>query len=250
MEDGNRPQSQNQDETVQPGIQWSDLDGYWIGMGAAMEWIAMRGQPMSAAEFQKRENEADAALVSLLADMPTALAETMVRGNKVNEDGPLVPIPGGIWKQTATSFLHFPAKPYFLIGADDDDEWDGAILGHRVQGYVRIQIRTDFIRDNWPENTTEPRSISARPAIARAELRRLIEKIEAATPADLAPLTQRELIKLVQRLKPAASRDAVVGMAKDLRPIARRGPKGPRDPDRPARVQKLSDKLIAGQLVN
>lgn len=250
MEDGNGSQTHNQDETVQPRIQWSDLGGHWIGLGAALDWIAMRGQPLSAVEYRKRENEADAALVSLLADMPTELAETMVRGNRENEEGPLVPVPGGIWRQTATSFAYSPRRPYILIGTDDDDERDGAILGERVQGYVRIQIRADFIRDNWPEHTTETRSRSARPAIARAELRRLIEKIEAETPADLSPLTQRELVTLVKRLRPTASRDALVAMAKEMRPTARRGPRGRRDPDRPARIRKFSDKLIAGQLRN
>lgn len=247
MEDESQSQSRNQDEIVQPGIHRSDLDGVWIGIGAALEWIAMRGQPMTLSEYGIRECEASETLISKLADMPPHIAESLVRGARQDEPGPLVPIPSGIWKQTGTNDWYQTGKTYQLIGLDRSDEHGGSIHGRRVAGYTQIQIRADFIRDHWPEHTQAIKLVSIQPVIARAELRRLIEEIYAATPPDLDPLTQRELVELVKRSLPAASRDLVVQLSAEIRTTRRRGPRGPRDPDRVKRFKKLSEEFIAGQ---
>ena len=181
--------------------------------------------------------------------MPPDIAEALVRRAREGEPVPLVPIPSGIWRQTARSDANDAGKPYRLIRTDDEDdhEWEGSILGQHVPGYRRIQILTDFIRDNWPEHTSEIKFSTIRPAIAQAELRRLIEKIAAITPADLASLAQKELLKLVRRCIPTALRNIVVQFASEIIPKPKRGP---RDPDRIRRFQKLSGELIAGQLDN
>ncbi len=248
MEDESQSQSRNQDEIVQPGIHRSDLDGVWIGIGAALEWIAMRGQPMTLSEYGIRESEASETLISTLADMPPHIAESLVRGARQDQPGPLVPIPSGIWKQTGTNDWYQTGKTYQLIALDSDDEYGGSIHGRHVAGYTQIQIRADLILDHWPEHTQAIKLVSIQAVVAQATLRRLIEKIFAATPPDLDPLTQRELVELVKRSLPAASRNLILRLSKELKPPQRRGPRGPRDPDRVKRFQKLSDEFIAGQL--
>ena len=87
---------------VAPLVKRKHLNKTWIGLGAALEWIALRGQPMSLKLYHDRENEADQALVAALADLPNEIAESIVRGEAEKEPGVLGPIPSGIWRQTAT----------------------------------------------------------------------------------------------------------------------------------------------------
>ncbi|CUW45482.1 hypothetical protein B3286c2_0599 [Brucella vulpis] len=112
----------------------------------------MRGKPMTLEQYYKREDEAALALVTTLADMPAEQAEANVRGMDESKPGPLIPIPSGIWPQTATSDLNDRGQLYRLIGTDDHDEWDAAILSVQLSGYRKIQVRSDFIKDNWPED--------------------------------------------------------------------------------------------------
>lgn len=233
---------------VQPTIVLDDLRRNWIGFGAAIEWIAMRGQPLSLQSYWARDDDAAEALVSELADLPPPIAESLVRGVAEDESGPLVPIPSGIWRLTATSDANDEEQPYRLIGTDDFCEQDGSIRGLHVSGYRRIQIRTDFIRDNWPENTDH---IVPSPTkrVAQAQLRRLLEKIVAMTPQELAPLTQREMFKLARLRMPSVSRDFVRHFCGQVWPNPP-GPRGPRDPERSLRVKELGGELIAAQLPN
>ena len=146
--------------------------------------------------------------------MPPDIAEALVRRAREGEPVPLVPIPSGIWRQTATSDANDAGKPYRLIRTDDEDdhEWEGSILGQHVPGYRRIQILTDFIRDNWPEHTSEIKFSTIRPAIAQAELRRLIEKIADLVRekklegiSDIRDESDRQGMRVVVELK----RDAI-----------------------------------------
>lgn len=79
---------------AQSTITRGDLDRNWIGLGAAVEWIELRGMPMPVERHHELEDEA--ALVTVLADLPSDLAESLVRGVREEEPGPLVPIPSGI----------------------------------------------------------------------------------------------------------------------------------------------------------
>lgn len=210
---------------------------------------------------ENRDEYASEQLVALLSDLPPLAAEALVRGAAEAREGQLVPIPSGIWRQTSTSDSNDATQPYRLIGTDDDCEWEGAILGLHVSGYRRVQIRSDFILDNWPEHTFEIEPPPTRDVVAVAELRRVIEKIDALTPSDLAPLTQREMVHFATRLMPGARRDRVRELYKDLRsPLKsgsqdlrsplKPGPRRRRDPDRELRLKELGEKLIAAQLHN
>jgi hypothetical protein len=260
MDEEGDPDQLLDESILQPLIKREHLEKFWIGMGIAIDWIAMRGQPMSMQLYHEREDEAAEALVAVLADFPPVIAEALVRGAEEGQQGPLVPIPSGIWRQTATSDAKDARKPYRLIGTDDDYGWEGSILAvpdsdrrisaYRIPGYRRVQIRTDFILENWPEHKMDIEPSPIRRVFAQAEIRRLIEKIVAITSVDLAPLTQREIYELVRRRIPAASRDVVRDCCRDLWPNLRPGPRSGRDPDRKLKIQKLGDDLIAAQLHN
>ena len=250
MDVNGKPTQTSHEEFVYPHIMRQDLQKNWIGLGAALDWIALRGQPISEQLFSARDDEAAEKLVEVLADLPPAIAEALVRGAAEDDEGPLVPIPSGIWWRTATSDANDANQRYRLIGADDDCEWEGAIHGFRVSGYRRVQIRADFILENWPEHerNIEPRPV--RQLVAQAEVRRLIESIVASTPSDLAPLTQREIVDLVWLCIPDAPRDLIRQFYRKLEPTSKRGPRDPRNPDRKLRVQELGEKLFAAQLPN
>lgn len=249
--DGNDEASQTADcKAVQPHVKLADLqESAWIGIGAAIEWIAMRGKPLTLELYRKQEDEADAALVATFANM-SQNGKSVVMGEDQSNPGELKPIPVGIWLQTATSDFDESGKPYRLIGMDEYSEWGGAILGPQVVGYHRIQVETNFIREHWPEHGEKTAAPSARNVVSKAQLRRLIEMICRDTSNELAPLTQAELIELVKRRFPNAPRDAVRRIYKELLPDQKPGPRGPRNPDRQRQIQEFSDNLIAAQLHN
>ena len=164
--DGNDKGPQTPDcEIVQPHITPAYVKKGWIGVGAAIDWIAMRGKPLTVELYRQREDEAAEALVATLADMTQIDAERTVRGEDQSTPGLLTSIPSGIWPQTATSDSNDSGKPYRLIGLDEYDEWGGAILGPQVPGYHRVLVHTDFIRAFWPEHGEKTAAPSARHVI-------------------------------------------------------------------------------------
>lgn len=249
--DGNDEASQTADcKIVQPHVTLADLqESDWIGIGAAIEWIAMRGKPMTLELYRQREDEADAALVATFANM-LQNGKSVVMGEDQSNPGELKPIPIGIWLQTATSDFDESGKPYRLIGMDEYSEWGGAIVSLQVPGYRRVQVRTGFIQKHWPEHGEKMAAPSARNVVSRAQLRRLIEMICRDTSIELAPLTQAELIELVKRRFQNAPRDTVHRIYKELRPDQRPGPRGPRSPDRQRQIAEFGENLIAAQLHN
>ncbi|MCY0151666.1 hypothetical protein OEG86_04780 [Hoeflea alexandrii] len=103
MDENFESDSRANDDDVKPSVTREDLTKTWIGLGAALEWIALRGQPTSLKLYRNRENEADEVLVTTLADLRPAFAESIVRGAEAGSDDVLVPVISGIWRQTATS---------------------------------------------------------------------------------------------------------------------------------------------------
>lgn len=237
-------------DAIQPYITLADLEDSWIGIGVAIDWIAMRGKPMTLKEYNRREDEAAEALVEILSSIPPLQAEKNVRGLDENNPGPLVDIPSGIWPQTATSDANDRGKLYRLIGTDDLNQWEGAILSPHASGYRRVQIRSDFIRDNWPENSSAVTAPPTRNVVSQAKLRRLVEKIIFETPKELAPLTQREVSELVSLFIPSAQRDNIRRICKELISLPKPGPRGRRNPERKTQIQELGEKLISAQLPN
>jgi len=67
-------------------------------------------------------------LVSTLADLPPAIAESVVRGVEAGAADVLVPVSSGIWRQTATSDANDADQPFRLIAFDEQDEWEGTII--------------------------------------------------------------------------------------------------------------------------
>lgn len=248
VENGKRDEPVDE-RIVQPDIKPEQLEAHWIGLGAAIEWIAMRGQPLSLKSYWARDDDAAEALVSELADLPPPIAESLVRGVAEDASGPLVPIPSGIWRLTATSDANDEDQPYRLLGIDNYCEHDGSILGVHVSGYRRVQIRTDFIRDKWPDHKND---IAPSPAkrFAPAEILRSIERIIAMAPQDLLPLTHREMFGLVRRCMPSVPRDSVRDVYGEHWANSKPGPRGPRNPERNLRVKELGGELIAAQLPN
>ncbi|MCQ2005702.1 hypothetical protein [Rhizobium sp. NRK18] len=250
MDDNFEADSRANDADVNPSVTREDLDKTWIGLGAALEWIALRGQPIPRELYRGREEEADEALVATLADLPSEIAEAIVRGEPEEDRRRLVPVPSGIWRQTATSDFNDSGQPYRLIGTDDDDPWEGAILGVQVGGYRRIQIRSSFILENWSEHELDIETLPISSAVARAKVRRLVEMIVAETPVNLAPISQSEMEYLVRSVLPAAQRDLVRQLHREIYPNPKRGPKGVRNPDRKIRIEKFREELISAELRN
>jgi len=71
--------SQTVGSHLQPLVKREHLNKTWIGIGTALEWIALRGQAIFLELYYARENEADEALVSTLTDLPLEIAESIVR---------------------------------------------------------------------------------------------------------------------------------------------------------------------------
>jgi hypothetical protein len=246
----NTPSESSTEAEVQPSIKREHLNGSWVGLGAALDWITLRGQPISRGLYHDREDKADAALVATLADLPSEIGESVVRGEPEEAPGKLVTIPSGIWRRTATSDANDAGQPYRMIGTDDDDSWEGAILGVHVAGYRRIQIRSAFILEKWPEHTLDLEPVPLGPAASPAAVRRVIETAIALTDDEMAPISQREMLTLVKRCLPNARRTQVRDICTELMPSPKPGPKGERDPDRQRHIEELGQKLITAQLHN
>lgn len=249
MHENSESDPHTQGSEVEPSVKREHLNKTWIGLGAALEWVALRGQPIPLKSCRDREDEADEMLVSTLADLPPAIAEAMVRGQPESDPTLLVPIPSGIWRQTATSDANDAGQPYRLIGTDDDDPWEGAILGIQFPGYRRIQIRSAFILETWPEDTMEIEIAPIR-AVARADIRRVVEIIVGRTPEDIAPISQGEMENLVRSIRPEATRDMVRELHRDIFPNPKRGPKRHHDPERKARIEKFREEIVSAELRN
>lgn len=196
MDEKSNADSHEQDPVVEPLVKREHLNRTWIGLGAALEWIALRGQPIALKLYHDRQDAADEALAALLSDLPSAVAESVVRGAEAGAVGILVPVSSGIWRQTATSDANDADLPFRLIGTDDHDEWEGAILRTSQQklqegecpGYERVQIQSAFVLENWPENTFDIKP--ARPRVA--------EKREAEKALNLAARDESPTYSKVQ----------------------------------------------------
>lgn len=240
-------------EMVAPLVTRRDLETNWIGLGAALDWILCCGQPMHDHDVRDRQNEAEAQFVAVMTDLPSHIAESVVRGVLQYEDVPLGPIPSGIWAQTATSDANDRGKPFRLIGTDadhPDGELDGSIHGLRKPGYLRIQVRTDFVLDHWPENNSVIASQKVQAAAAAAEVRRWIEMVIALWPADYLPLTQDEIVDLIRSILPNARRDLVRDAYRALQPNRKRGPRAGHNPERAKQIAEFREKMISAQLHN
>jgi len=258
MSTQDKPSQTSTDAYVQPLVKRAHLNGYWIGLAAALEWIALRGQPIALESYREREDAADEMLVSTLADQPPAIAEFVVRGVKAGAADLLVPVSSGIWRQTATSDSNDASQPFRLIATDEQDEWEGTIirvsqhtlLEDECPGYERMQIQSAFILEKWPEHTLDIEPVPVGPAAASPAVERVIAKAIVMADDEMAPISQREMLVLVKRCLPNARRDQVREIYRKLVPTSKPGPKGGREHNRERLIGELGDKLAAAQLHN
>lgn len=259
MEDNSEGGPHENGPVVEPWVTREHLKKTWIGIGAALEWIALRGQPIPQELYRAREDEADEVFVATLADLPPEIAESVVRGVETGgADELLVPVKSGIWRQTATSDANDAGQPFRLIATDEQKAWEGIIVrvsARSVQeggcpGYERLQIRSAFILEKWPEHTLDLEPVPLGPAAALADVRRMIETVIAMVGDEMAPISQREMLTLLKRCLPNARRTQVRDTYAELMPAPKPGPKGARDPDRQRHIEELGQKLIAAQLHN
>lgn len=228
----------------------------WIGVGAAMDWIALRGKGMSPKEYETRSDEAAEAFVSVLCGLPPDLAEAQVRGLTFDASGVamengLRPVPAGIWPCVAATEEEFEVdgRNYLLVLTDDHDEWAAAIRGRSVS-YRRLQARTSFILEHWPANTLQIEPVKRAKPFVQANARKLIERLVARTPPELDPLTIEETERLVDDIAPEVPRDFVRKVVKELRKDRKTGPRGPRQPERPSLFEKFRGEMRAAELRN
>jgi hypothetical protein len=208
----------------------------------------MRGQPMPAKEFNARDDEAACELIALLTDMPPEIAESLVQGLGEEDQFRTVPIDAGIWRLTAATESKADELLYRLIGIDDSDENEGAILGPQRGGYRMVQIRAHFIAENRPETTLAIAPVKSRAAVAKVNIQRTIESVIAQTPEELEPLANSEIENLVRQVLPDASRDVVREIISEIQPAPKRGPKGPRQPERKQKLKEFGERFLAAKL--
>jgi hypothetical protein len=226
---------------------------HWIGLGLALDWIAMRGQPMPLSEFNARHDLAASDLIDHLADMPTDMAEAMVRGVPENENGALKAVPAGIWRQTTAREDEFGDLPFFLIGTSDGPggEWEGTIAGREASGYAKVSIRADFVLEYWPGDASEAGdSIHQKRAISPIALEKLVRSIIAATPDNLHPFSIDEISTLVRLRMPNCPRTSIRTLITKIRGHLKPGPKSARQPDRKDRFEEFCRNNSAAELHN
>lgn len=258
MENNSEADSHTTGPYVEPLVKREHLEKNWIGLAAALEWIALRGHPISRELYRDREDTADDMLISTLADLPCAIAEYVVQGVEAGADNVLVPVNSGIWRQTATSDANDTGQPFRLIAIDEQNEWEGMIVrvnqralqDGECPGYERVQIQTAFILEKWPEHTLDIEPVPLGPAAAPIAVRRVIDTVIAMADDAMAPISQREMFTLVKRCLTNARRTQVREIYPELMPTPKPGPKGARDPDRQRYIEELGQKLIAAQLHN
>ncbi len=158
MSDGSED---NESGMVQCPVTAEDFAAAWIGVGAAVDWVAMRGKEMPPEEYETRSDDAAEAFVSVLCGLPPDLAEAQVRGlafdaSGVASENGLQPVPAGIWPCVAATEEEFEVdgRDCLLVLTDEYDEWAAAIRGRSVS-YRRLQARTSFILEHWPANTLQ-----------------------------------------------------------------------------------------------
>ena len=263
MANGSENDTDRDEKMVDPVVTRKGLDANWIGLGAALYWILCRGQPLSREAYEERMDQADEQFVALMADAAPDIAESVVRGVVKGSDGVLKPIPSGIWRQVSSSDANDRDKVFRLFGTDPDfrdGEFDGSIHmnigakafsdGSSAQEYQKIQVRTKFILENWPEHETAIEPVHARPTAARAHIRRLVEFIIAETPANSEPVSQYEMVALIKEFIPNARRNAIREIYGEIIPNRKTGPKASRNPNRPTELKELRQKIRAAQLHN
>ncbi|PSH63757.1 hypothetical protein CU102_23140 [Phyllobacterium brassicacearum] len=233
----------------------------WIGFGAAVDWIALRGQSVAEGEYGDRLDDAVAVLITEIQNLDPASCEVVVEGVELLDvKGPHVSVLHGCWSGVRFREADFELGAFNLVLVDDDDEWGGSLDG-RSDGYTKLRIRTHFILDRWQLGTLE---VDPDKQFAAKKLQRVskgaryselgftqaLNKLISLAPADILPLTVRELDFITKAKFPTVPRDVSRRIYKKIAGQQRPGPRGSRDSDlgRKKRIQELCEKILAAQL--
>ncbi|WP_442577792.1 hypothetical protein ACSBOB_19770 [Mesorhizobium sp. ASY16-5R] len=241
-------------EKVEGEVDWYEgaiaeedlLDNVWLGVGAAVEWIAFRGDRVPAADHDKRIEEASKALLTTLQKRANDGGRAVVLGKKGDRTEKRQPIPDSVWWEEITLDIRLfdVGGRYYLSLVGDDDEWGASVEG-RDERWSDLAIDTQFVLVHWKPKTPEsgPPSQGGDTVVPRRnefsvpKAERLLQKILADWPSDELPLSKAEFVAIFRIAYPSASRDRVKALPfiKDL--PSNTGPRGPRDPDRKVSVR-------------
>ncbi len=235
----------------------------WIGFGAAVDWIALRGQSVAEGEYGARLDHAVAALIGEIQRLDPASCEAVVEGVELLDvQGPHVSVLHGCWPGVRFRAADFALGAFNLVLVDDDDEWGGSLDG-RSDGFTKLRIRTRFILDRWQLGTLEVdpdkqvvakglQKISKSARYSEPGFTQFIEKLLSLAPADILPLTVREVEAVTKVSFPTVPRDVLRRIYKQIAGSQRPGPRRTRnsDLDRKKRFQEWCEKILAAQLHN
>jgi hypothetical protein len=226
----------------------------------AVDWIARRGRELPDMEWLARTDEATIALIKVLADLDPAIAAQIVEGvyRHGGNLGMMWPVPHGVWPVTSHSDCDLGEMAYSLVLVDSKSSWGGQLIGQDHE-YDRLRIRTDFVRQHWPEESaaiSPPEHQSGRAdkavhhAYSEAALEAFCKRIVSTLPVALEQLTTEEFVGLCKSRFPHAPRASLRECTQKARPegwLRRPGPRGPRCIIRKMRLEEFRQKILAAE---
>jgi hypothetical protein len=232
----------------------------WMLFRIAIDWIVRRGTDMSDDDYDFRYLPGAAALIGALAALEPVNAEMTVDAIlHDNSSAPRIfrPVPHGVWSVTTAVKEEVGTNGYYLIPADSVSVWGGSLHAQDHE-YDRLRIRTRFVLTTWPVGSLDmiptkahagKQTGIAKRVFSPVDLRATVELVIRRTPDVLIPLTIKEVVLLLRHLN--APRDKVRDQFQKSKPknwSSKRGPRGPRQPDRDALVAEFGERIRAAEL--
>ena len=235
----------------------------WIGFGAAVEWICMRGKPMPLHQYESRLDEAAAILASELYKCGEVESEQTVKGVANDDpDGFQKSIPHFVWKNVVVHEDEYDLQRWNLALVGRNDEWGAELIGP-TRRYLDLQIKSGFILRRWRPATLEldpmrigggkNSSAGRTKKSADGDLLLFAVAVFRQLPGHLSPLRQQEFEELVKARFPDCTRTKSRDFFTKYKPknwTTKRGPRGPQDTDRARRLDEFRQKMISAELRN
>ena len=226
-----------------------------MGLGALVDWIAFRGGRVSARKYDERMADATDALIKALREHESITRRSEVIGvPAVHIERPREPIPLHLWGQTCSDVEKAAADHlYVLILLDDKDGEYGGTLEtlSDLKVWTCLQLDPRFVLDRWKPGTREldPRKQDKRkqdkpPTPSRQcsvpDLKDLIIGIRAQWPYPEHPLSQKDVLEIVNSEMSGATRAKVREFYRTIEP-PKQGPKGKAGFDRVEKLKEFKD---------
>lgn len=233
----------------------------WLGLGEALEWIALRETTIAERDYAERDGSATHALIRVLSDTEPSIAERVIEGVLVNDgSSEHGGIPHGVWPQTVPA-EEYESGHFALSPIDDNSEYGGSLIG-QLRTWTNLRIRSFFILDLWKAGILEidpalqgsdqaDSLVDKLDHVAPSEVRLFLKSTLAQIPCDLTPLTQAEVVGICRAKFPTFSRERTEALFKEERPKTwptKRGPRGPRNPGRKAKLEEFTGQITSGKL--